>query len=141
MYQQDTVRDAAVRARLAQALADYYYRRTLGVVCGDPRQPSVRAEYDEVYRRKLVLARHTLNKLLAAREFSPAELGEEHGAEPRALERERPVAARPARILPWHRRAASSYSSMAPRTGRSRPSGAAQTLASSISSIATGLPL
>jgi len=129
MYQHETIRDTAVRARLAQALADYYYRRTLGVVCSDPRQPSVRAEYDELYRRKLALARHTLNKLLAAR-------SDDMGADDVL-----PVFSRQAKILPWHRRAASTYSSMNNRGSRSRSTGATHTLASSTSSIATGLPL
>lgn len=121
-----TVRDAAVRERLAQSLSNYYYRRTLGVVCFDPRRPAVREEYDAIYRRKFALARHTLNKLLAARDAK--------------LERESGALARGANIIPWHRRAAAGYEVPAV-AGRWRSATRAQTLASSTSSMATGLPL
>jgi hypothetical protein len=105
----DAIRDAAVRERLAQSLADYYYRRTLGIVCFDPRLPNERAEYDELYRRKFALARHTLNKILESRQNED-------------------------RVLAPRRRRTSLIR-------RLRGPGRGQTLASSTSSIATGLPL
>ena len=61
------VRDSATRERLARSLAEYYYRRTLGIVCFDPLGPGSRAEMEELHRRKLALARHTLNKMRATR--------------------------------------------------------------------------
>lgn len=120
-----TFRDAAGRERLARSLASYYYRRALGVVCFDPRPPEVRAQCDAALRRKRVLARHTLNKLLATG------CGRGAGA---------PTPLRASNVIPLNRRQGPSSEAPEPR-GRPDPVVAPQALVSSISSTATGLPL